>query len=117
MYVCGYNDFNHLCEDSNGRGPKESHVINPLKNSHLNVSTILSFSTYQCHSVYASTKGEAYAIGNNTEGRFSGVIDKKIFKKETKIEFIDQNGDPYNFISAVCGFDYTLYLVSPLHNK
>ncbi|KAK8894663.1 hypothetical protein M9Y10_023100 [Tritrichomonas musculus] len=85
--------------------------IDTLTQSSLDVTSLLSFSTW-CHSVWIMQNGEAFAVGSNKCGEIMSTMKKTKFSKDTKIEFQYKNCQPCKFISAVCGFDFTLYEVS-----
>lgn len=58
--------------------------------------------------------GKAYALGVNRDKKNFSLLPEKDYKKEIEIHILDSSGHQCNIISAVCGFFYTLYLVSKL---
>ena len=110
MIVCGNNDDYRLGGSLNNRTSKPENIM-PFCQSSLEVSSLLSFSTYH-HSVWITKNGEAFAVGSNEDGIISSTMPKINFGKDTKINLKYKNGKPCNFISAVNGNHYTLYLVS-----
>ncbi|KAK8898105.1 hypothetical protein M9Y10_000374 [Tritrichomonas musculus] len=111
MYICGSNNCGQLGENSNGQSTWGDGIICPPCKSHLNIPSLLSFSFYFDHSIIVGRNWRAYAIGNNQEGQISPMLPKQTFNKETEIQFQDENGQPFKFISAVSGENYTLYQV------
>ncbi|KAK8895401.1 hypothetical protein M9Y10_023864 [Tritrichomonas musculus] len=103
LKLCGNNNRNQLGEESNNKSPLGFPVINPAVNSHLEASTLISFSNYGNKTVVITTDGILLAAGS---------IPGTFLTKFTKIE-IKNNYSIQHPISAVCGWDYTLYMVSP----
>lgn len=56
--------------------------------------------------------GEAFGVGPNNDGEIISTMTKEDFKEDTKIEFKNKNDQPWKFISAVCGDNYSLFQVS-----
>lgn len=109
MFVCGYNKYFQLGEESSLKNSEGYPIIFPPQNSHIKMSTLLSISTYYAHTVFITQEFEAYAIGDNN-CKISPKLPLDIIK-ENQIIIKDENGQPFKFTSAVCGNDYTLYLV------
>lgn len=113
MKVAGYNKFSQLNELSNNSSIYTvSDAISPPVNSHLNVSSLLAFSTFYEHSVWINKEGKAFAVGNNSDGRISSTLPNKTLDKETEIIIKNKNGQQCKFLSVVCGAKSTLYLAS-----
>lgn len=120
MKVCGCNKFYQLDEESTGKDSSGFPVIGQLSDSHLDVTSLISFSTYMNHTVFVKKNGKGFCIGSNINGRIYGDLPKEIFKEDTEIKIYDSEKRKCKLISAVCGDDYTLYLVSsgiPSHNQ
>lgn len=109
MIIYGYNVCSRLGSNSNNNS---SQANKPPCKSHLKASSLLSFSTYNLHSVWVNNEGQAYAIGENNYGQIGGSLPKETIQKDTEILIQDLNGHTCKFLSAVCGTYYTLYLVS-----
>lgn len=112
MFLGGLNQYKQLGEDSNGKDIGGDPCICKHLKSHLNTSSLLSFSTYGLHSFYITTEGRGFAIGTNKNSQIIGTLPKGQMDKEEEIRIEDEKGRTCKFISAVCGFNYTLYLVS-----
>lgn len=109
MKVCGSNSLFQLGEESNNKNPNDSPIISPPCDSHIDVSSLLSFSTYWDNSIWVQQNGCAYSVGSNCYGQISVLLPKKTLLKDTEIEITGRNGKPCKFLSAVCGEYYTLY--------
>lgn len=105
MFGSGLNDSSRFSIFSNER------CIYRLQKTHLNVGLLNSYSTYYDQSTWILKNGQAYAVGDNRNGKICHNLSKKVLDKETEIIIKDKNGDPFKFLSAVCGYKYTLYLV------
>ena len=112
MLVCGDNTNNQLDTKSNEESLGGRPIINPHIKFHIDPSSMLSFSTYCDHTVWITHDGKAYAIGYNSDGRICGSLPKEIFTEDREVILKDKKGQPFKFISVVCGEWYTLYLVS-----
>lgn len=105
MFGSGYNTSSRFSIFSN-----KKYIYRPPK-THLNVGLLNSYSTYYDQSIWILKNGQAYAVGDNRDGKICHNLPKKVLDKETEIIIIDKNGNPFKFLSAVCGYEYTLYLV------
>ncbi|KAK8850164.1 hypothetical protein M9Y10_018284 [Tritrichomonas musculus] len=110
MFLCGQNGDFRLGGSLNPISNKPKDIEKPIKSS-LEVSSLLSFSAFH-HSVWITQKGEAFAVGSNSNGEISSTLKKEAFRTDTRINLKYEKGQPCNFISAVTGGYYTLYLVS-----
>ncbi|KAK8895394.1 hypothetical protein M9Y10_023857 [Tritrichomonas musculus] len=121
MLVCGYNSLFQLGEQANNKNANGSPINSPPCKSHLNISSLLSFSSYWDNSIWITEDGDAYAVGSNCFGQISVSIPKKTLLKDTKVYIGNKSEHRYKFLSAVCGEYYTLYQVaderSPNHSK
>lgn len=117
MKVAGFNKYFQFGKISNDKNTYELPIISPPLYSNIDVVSLLSYSTFGNHSVWIKKDGKAYAQGDNNDGRISPLIPKKILKKETEVFIQKESGSQYQFISAVCGIYYTLYLVSDSNDQ
>lgn len=78
----------------------------------LDISKLLSASILGCHSVMVTKEGRAFALGYNEDCRIIETLPKEIFQSQREIEIKDKSGNPSKSISAVCGWNFTLYQVS-----
>lgn len=109
--VSGQNNCNQLLLNPTAmEDPKLQNIVFPVL-SLLDVSSLLSLSTYAEHSVWVTKDHRAHAIGNNQDGRIGQFIPQQIFKDPIDYQIIDPQGEMYPILSAVCGVHYTLYLV------
>lgn len=111
MIIGGYNKYFGLGEKSNKDIPFEPCISPPLL-SHINISALRSYSIFDNHAVMITKEGQAFAIGSNENGQIINTISKEVHEREQLIEITDPQGNDCRFISAVCGHDYTLYLVT-----
>lgn len=110
MIVGGSNKYFGLGEKSNTDNPFEPCISPPLL-SHISISELRSYSIFDHHAVMITKEGRGLAIGSNENGQIIDTIPKEIYEDEQIINIIDQYGHDCQLISAVCGHDYTLYLV------
>ena len=108
MFVCGCNNYCQLGEESNNKNTDKYPIICPPEKSHLILSKLLSISACSSHMVFVNQKYQAFGIGHNAYCR--------ILEEEKEIIIKDEYGQPFKFISAVCGNNYTLYLVKSEKN-
>lgn len=108
--VCGYNEKYNISEKPNNQVNDEN-IVSPAIASNLDSNSILSYSVYD-KTVAVTNEGIALGIGDNSQGQISGSLPKKILKHFTKIELRDGNNNPCSVISAVCGLEYTLFMIS-----
>lgn len=99
-------------EKSNNRSLCKEPCISPPCDPLLNVSSLLSYSCYSDHAVLIKNDFKAYAKGSNKGFRISKTLPAEIFPNETEIVIKNSRKQPVKFLSAVCGYKYTLYLVS-----
>ena len=111
MKVCGWNKYTQLDCVSNNNSNGDS-FINPARNFHVDHSTLLSFSTNYDHTAWVTLNGRCYLIGDNDEGKISGLLPKKRFMSDTEFTLQNDRGQPLKFLSVICGDYYTLYLVT-----
>ena len=116
MKVAGNNKKFSLGEKSN-TSTRGTPCISPPRDSHIIISSLLSYSACSQHSVWVTKNGQCYAIGSNENGVISNTLKREVFKKEEEVEFKDDKNHKCKFISAVCGDSYTLYLVSSTSSK
>lgn len=113
LFVCGNNYAHQFGQDSNKKPSKGEEYISPPQQSVLDATSISSYSIYYWHSVIVTKSGEVMAAGKNRNGSIYKNLQYQKLQKFTKFEIRDKEDKLYHPISAVCGEDYTLYLVSP----
>ena len=65
MQICGDNEYDQLGVSSTGKNSKGHPIVAPPANSHIDVTSILSYSKYSDHSVWITQHGKAHAVGLN----------------------------------------------------
>lgn len=106
LQLCGDNEYTQLGISSNDKNIKWYPIVSPPANSHLDISSLLSNSVYNNHSVWITHHCKAHAIGLNHGCRICSSSKDK-FKKETRIIIKDSNGNSVKILSAVCGEHYS----------
>lgn len=101
ILVAGRNETNQLVE-----GNCDTSSLTPIG---IDFSTIKSYSIYFQHAVIVLETGKPCAIGDNSNWPIYATLGKSL-KEWTEFE-ISENGKNYLVESAVCGDEYTLYLV------
>lgn len=117
LKLAGYNYFSQLGEKSNKKSIDNYPAISPPINSRFNISSISSYSLYYDHAIIITKEGEVFAIGYNGGGQMYGSLHHDIIQKYTKFNFKDCVGRSWHPISAACGYEYTLYLVTSDRNQ
>lgn len=115
--VCGTNEFHQLGVTSNTKNDDDDDSVSPPVELQLDPSSILSFSSYNDHTVIITCDGVLHAIGNNEDGRIGGTLPKETLEKFTEYSIADKDGRTLVPVSAVCGFLYTLYLLTNPESK
>ena len=110
--VCGYNEYSQLCENSNNKSRYGDPAVYPLCNFEVDISSVLSLSLYGWQTVWVTKERRAYCIGHNLTNLILGSLPQEVFKTKKKIKYMNDKREKYQFISAVCGGDYTLYHIS-----
>lgn len=108
--VCGTNEFHQLGVTSNTKNNDDDDSVSPPVELPIDQSTILSFSSYNDHTVMITRDGILSAIGNNEDGKIGGTLPKETLQEFTQYSITDTEGHTLVPTSAVCGFLYTLYL-------
>lgn len=116
LTICGSNNCNHIDERSNTETSLGQSICPPIRSS-IDASTISSFSSFEYHSVLVLKNGVIQAAGNNQEGQIFVSLPRKKIEKFTEFKIIDRDGSSLYPISAACGYDFTLYLVSSTKNS
>lgn len=111
LEFCGLNDHSQFGEESNNKSSKGESFISPAVRSSFDATSISSLSLYKKHLVAITKSGEILAAGYNGDGQIIGSLAKDDHKKFTKFSIKDVYHTMHP-ISAVCGFDFTLYIVS-----
>lgn len=112
LELCGYNEFFQLGEESNNQSTYKTPTISPSLQSHLDISTILSYSALGNHSIFITSENKLYAIGDNSDNRISGFLPKKVLNQYTEFNIKDADGHILTPVSLVCGKFFTLYMLS-----
>lgn len=112
IFVSGANTRDQLGEKANAKNPSRNSIISPPCNSHIDINSLLSYSAYDEHSVLITKDGKLLAIGNNENSQISGGLSRKVFKEFTEFNIKNSKGKLCTPHSAVCGIQYTLYMVS-----
>lgn len=115
--VGGNNKFSQIGESKNNKIVEDGSCIPyPIKLD-INISELLSFSTYSNHTVWITQDFIGHALGDNREAKISGTITLEIQDHEKEFYLADSQGLPISILSAVCGNFYTLYLVTRQDGK
>lgn len=120
LKVCGKNEYSQLGEGSNNEVKDlfgQDSIISPPLESHLDISSILSFSVYLYYSILITRDGKMQAIGSNSNGEISKSINQTKLVHYTNFEIKDSQGRICTPISALCGFKYSLYIISTPDNR
>lgn len=118
LALSGINEHSQLGIKSNNKDLiDENPCVSPPADSNFDVSLISSFSFYCNHTIIITTGGEIFASGDNSECQIIGSLPKRDLTEFTKFEIKDKNGTTFYPISAVCGTNYTVYLVSLTKNS
>ena len=111
--TCGHNEYSQLCENSNNKDACGNDlVVYPLCNFEVDISSVLSLSFYAWQTVWVTKERRAYCIGHNITNLILGSLPQEVFKTKKEITYMNEKGEKYQFISAVCGSDYTFYHIS-----
>ena len=117
LEVCGCNYRFAISETPRDKGQYEYQIVYPPMPSKFTVSSISSYSTYYNKTIIVTKDGLSYIIGDNTKYQISYSFANKIFDQFTPFEFRSKDNSPCNILSAVCGTNYILYLVTELENN
>lgn len=109
--VSGENKNHQLGVESNNKSINGSQIVCPPDNLKLDVSSLLSISTYCNHTVWVTRDGKVHAIGDNTLFKISKTLPESDIKESSTFEIFDSEGKSTTVLSAVCGIKYTLYLI------
>lgn len=113
LKVCGENNYNHLGSTSNNAF-NFFRIINPAVESTLEASKIISYSANLNHSVVITNDKLAMGAGDNKNNLISPSLPNSPISEFMKFEIKDEEGRLWLPISAFCGRQYTLLLVSPI---
>lgn len=117
MIVCGFNKNLQLNERSTGKNSSNFPIVFPPLKSQLDISKLLSYSVCLRSSIWITSDGRAYAVGDNQNFQISGSLPKKAIEKSTEIIIKDDQGHQCKFISALCDGLFSLYLISPANGS
>lgn len=116
--VSGENKNRQLGVDSNNKSINGSQIVCPPDNFKLDVSSLLSLSTYFTHTVWVTRDGKGHVIGDNTLFKIGKLLPDSEIKDSSIFEIYDSEGKACTLLSAVCGNEYTLFLIqSPNSNQ
>lgn len=110
--VCGYNNRRQMPADSNNKSKDgRCQIICPPIDLPYDLSSLLSFSVYHDHALWITNYGIGHATGDNYGSRLSGNIPRNQLKMATEVTIKDSEDRVYNILSAVCGAEYSLFLI------
>lgn len=112
IIVSGSNTYFQLGEKSNNVNSNGTPIISPPIKSHIDESSIISFSTYFDHTVFITRDYSAHGIGDNSHCEIIPSLPKRIIKHITKFEIKDSQNHTYKPTTVVCGESYTLYIAT-----
>lgn len=81
----------------------------------IDFSSILCFTIFYSNIVIITKDCTAFVMGFNRYREISVLLPKEI-EKLTRLDIIDKNGKLWYPVSAICGDEYTLYMVSDVPN-
>lgn len=110
LEISGQNKFSQLNEESNNKNMNGDPIICPPISTEIVSSAISCYSTYDDHTIVITKEGEILMVGNNKGKQINHQLPSGIIKTYTKFEITKENRTFYP-LSAVCGSNYTLYLV------
>ena len=109
--LCGNNNKYQLGKISNTEIMYSSFTITPVHSS-FDISSISSLSICGDHSVAIIKNGTILATGNNNKGEIYPSIPQVTLTGFTSFEIRDEHNNLLHPISASCGYNFTVYLVS-----
>ena len=112
VVVAGNDQYNQLGEKSNNKEKDDIPIISPPMILSFDYSSLLSYSIYFCHSVLVQNNGSLQGIGYNLDGSISSSLTKANIRQFTEFSIKDESGYQLTPISAVCGYNGTLYMFS-----
>ena len=86
------NEYKQFSEGTTEKGEYDPRSIVTSRNFRPNISSLLSFSTYNDHSILITTEGRGFAIGTNNGSRIIGTLPEGPFDKEEEIILKDDKG-------------------------
>lgn len=110
LQIAGNNKFCQINEDISKKNSKNEPIIYPSYTSSFSATSLLSYSICFDHAVVISKKGIIQGVGDNSNHQIWDSLPKEVLKKWTQFEIQDIYGKSYNPLSAVCGYDNTLYM-------
>lgn len=113
ILVAGCNTHRQLVADPNCKTSDGFPAVCPPRQIQINVSNLLSFSIYEDHAVHVLTNGKPVASGNNGGKRVSNSLPNGTIEKSSEYQILDDEGKLCKILSVVCGYCYTLYMISP----
>lgn len=106
--VAGLNSINQISEKSNNNNQYNVPIVCPPEQSTISPEC-LSYSIYFDHSVMVC-RNSTFTKGPNT-GNTIRKTQLKNISKLNKLSISDEENNNYSIVSAVCGSNYTLYLL------
>lgn len=85
IIVDGCDEYNGLGEKPNNKGKNDISIISsPVKLS-FDLSSLLSYSAYNYHSVHVTSEGSLKGIGYNRDGRINATLQKTSIEDLTSV--------------------------------
>lgn len=112
LKVAGDDRYQQMAAEPNSKKSDGGHIVCPPADAQIDLASLMSFSVYCWHAVWVSRDGHAHVVGQN-DGQVWPTIQQGIIKIPRDFEIQDSNGNPCKILSAVCGLNYTLYMVTP----
>lgn len=113
ILVAGCNTHRQLVADPNCKTTDGFPAVCPPHEVKIDVSKLLSLSIYEDHAVHVLLNGKPVASGNNEGKRISDSLPNGTIEKSSEFQIIDDKDQVCKILSAVCGYCYTLYMISP----
>lgn len=113
ILVAGCNTHRQLVANPNCKTSDGFPAVCPPREIQVDVSTLLSFSIYEDHAVRILNNGKPVASGNNEGKRICDSLPNGTIEKSSGFQIFDNEGQICKILSVVCGYCYTLYMISP----
>ena len=112
LIVCGCDKHNQLGVKPNNIIENFDPFISPPVKFSLDLSSLLSYSSFGNHSVLVTSDGSLKGIGSNLNGKISATLQKKEAEDFTDFCITDDSRNHLAAVSAVCYQYGTLYMFS-----
>ncbi|OHT11289.1 hypothetical protein TRFO_19406 [Tritrichomonas foetus] len=106
MFAAGNNSRNQLFTDSNAHTSDKVPCVLPPKGMTIDAKKIVDFSTGSNFSVYVTSDGAAFAVGDDHDFCI-GTQNRTLYTQPTEVKF-DECKE--KFVGVHCGSYYTMYL-------